>query len=241
MGAPWASCSCPRYLQTWLHFPSELSLAEIHTGTTGDYRPATTVHQLEFAPLSPQFHLVPTIGQIPSTCFTPADSPFFFWAYIGTTHNNSSWNSAMIPIATDIFATSMQPYPSYPYLSWVIHLLIKTVSIGLSQMETSHRPPSSSVTPYFTAEPLCFVASPFPILQWNPSNPLQDINKISIDFEKPRHMLFFRFKENSYFRRYLVAPSFESNHHKQGLLITTSRIYWSPQEICLIACSNFKL
>ena len=95
--------------------------------------------------------------------------------------------------------------------------------------------------PLFYSGTSLFCCLPIPHSSMEPFKPLQDINKISIDFEKPRHMLFFRFKENSYFRRYLVAPSFESNHHKQDLLITTSRIYWSPQERCLIACSNFKL
>ena len=45
-----------------------------------------------------------------STCFTP-ESPLLFYAYTNINYKDGSKNSAMIAVATDIFATNMQPYP----------------------------------------------------------------------------------------------------------------------------------
>ena len=54
----------------------------------------------------------------------------------------------MVAIATDTFATSMQAHPSKPHLSRGTHLLIKTVSIGLSHMK-SHTGFSQFPSPFF--------------------------------------------------------------------------------------------
>ena len=109
------------------------TLTDFHAGTNKNYHPTTTVHQQEPDPLSPHFHLVASTRQIPGTWFTPESSLLFF---NNTGHNNGSKNWAMVVVATNTFATSMQHYPSQPHLSRGTQFLIKTVSIGLSHMET---------------------------------------------------------------------------------------------------------
>ena len=66
----------------------------------------------------------------------------------------------MVAITTNTFATSTQPYPSQPHLSRWTNLLIKTVFIALSHMESPTwflQDPSSSISPHFTIEPLLSV------------------------------------------------------------------------------------
>ena len=96
------------------------------------------------------FHLVASTRQIPTIYFTPESPLLLFYACIRTTHKDGSKNSAMVEIATDTFAKSMQPYPSQPHLSGGTHILIKTVSKGLSH-----------VSPLSTVELLLSVSSPF--------------------------------------------------------------------------------
>ena len=149
MGAPWPSSSCPSCLHAQFCFLVTPGSSEFHTGTTKKYHPTTTVQQQEPTPPSPHFHLIASTSQIISTCFTP-ESPFlFFKAYIITTHINGSKNSEMVAIATDTFATSIQPYPSQPHLLRGTELLIKTVSIGLSHMERPTGFPQAPLKQYF--------------------------------------------------------------------------------------------
>ena len=51
----------------------------------------------------------------------------------------------MVAVATDTFATNMQSYPSQPHLSRGAHILIKTVSIGSSHMESPTGPSQASL------------------------------------------------------------------------------------------------
>ena len=158
MRASWLSSSCPSCLHTRFHFLVSPAPTDLHTGTTKNYHPTTTVQQQEPVPPSPHFHLVATTRQIISTCLTPEPPLLFFWAYINTTRNGGSKNSTMIAIVTDTFATSMQPYPSQPHLSRRTHLLLKTVSIGLSHMES---PTGFPYISHFTLEPILSVTSYF--------------------------------------------------------------------------------
>ena len=76
----------------------------------------------------------------------------------------------MVAIATDTFATRMQPYPSQSHLSRETHLLLKTVSIGPSHMESStgfsqaplkqHFPTFHYRTSYFCCFPIFFSLEP---------------------------------------------------------------------------------
>ena len=167
MGAP-----C---LHTQIRFPVSPAPTDFHTGTTKNYHPTTTAEQQELAPPSPHFHLVASTRQMVSTCFTPESTLLFFETFINTTRNDGSKNSKMVAIATDTSATSMQPYPSQPYLSRGIHLLIKAVSIGLSHMES----------------PTGFSQDP----------------------EMPPQRLFFCFKENSLFWKFLCHFSHTQKVH----------------------------
>ena len=158
MRAPWLSSSCPSCLHTRFHFPVSPAPTDLHTGTTKNYHSTTTVQQQEPAPPSPHFHLVATTRQIISICLTPEPPLLFFWAYINTTRNGGSKNSTMIAIATDTFATSMQPYPSQLHLSRGTHPFAKdsfhwTVTYG-----ESHR-----ISPHFTFHSRTYSFCCFPI------------------------------------------------------------------------------
>ena len=123
MGAP--------YLHTQIRFPVSPAPTDFHQAL-----PRITTQPQQPNNKNSLHHLHTSTRQMISTCFTPESPLPFFEAYISTTRNDGSKNSKMVAIATDTSATSMQPYPSQPYLSRGIHLLIKAVSIGLSHMES---------------------------------------------------------------------------------------------------------
>ena len=176
MGAPWLSSSCHSCLHTQLQFPVNPAPKDFHTGTTKNYNPTTTIQQQEPTPLSTHFHLVASTGQIPSTCVTPESPLLFFKTYINTIHNHGSKDSAMVAIATDTYATSMQPYPSQPQLSRGTNLLIKTVSVRPSYMES----PTG-----FSEAPL---KQHFPTFHYKTSS----FSFFSSSFQLPSHFFFIR-------------------------------------------------
>ena len=96
----------------------------------------------------------------------------------------------MVAIATETFATSMQPCPSQLHLSRGTHLLIKTVSIRPSHIE------SRTGLPIFI-----FILFYFFFIRT-----LQKKNKISIDSKMSSHRLFFCFKENSFSGDSIIFP-----------------------------------
>ena len=97
-----------------------------HRSNTKSYHPTTTVRKYE--PLqSPSFHLVASTRQIRSTCFTPESrNRKIDWLQEISNDSNSHWH----------LCNQLQPYPSQPHFSRKIHLLIKTVFIGPSHMES---------------------------------------------------------------------------------------------------------
>ena len=165
------------------------SLIDFHTNTTKKYQPATTVHQQELTPSSPHFHLVASTRQIRSTYFT-SESPLTFSRHtaiqpIKWLRKLSKGSSSHLQFC-DQYATISQPMSHGQNLT------------GFSQTLKRRFPVF-----HFRTSSFCF----FPIFfHWNPPDPLQKITKISIGLEKPFHMLFFCFKENSLLEIALFPP-----------------------------------
>ena len=113
-------------------FPASRSPTDFHTGASKNCHPNTTVHQQEPAPLSPHFHLVAFTRKTPASA-SPQNLLSFFQSYINTTRNDGSKNSAMAAIE---WQQTWNLIPANLTSQRGTHLLIKTVSIGPSRMET---------------------------------------------------------------------------------------------------------
>ena len=160
-----------------------------------------TLPKINIAAPSSHFHLVASTRQIPSTCFTQESPLLLFQAHISTTHKDSSKNSAMVTIATDTFATSMQLYPRQPHLSRGTDLLMKTISIRLWHMES---PTGLSQAPfkmrfpkvhYRTSSFCCLFISPLVRLSKHPPKDKQDFNR----FREASSQIIFPFQRKFLF------------------------------------------
>ena len=116
----------------------------------------------------------------------------------------------MVAIATDTFVTSMQTYASQPPLSTRTHLLIKTISIRSSHMESptwlSQVPPQAAFpTFHYRTSSFCCL-SIFSSLEHSkhPPKHKQDFNR----FREASSQIIFPFHENYLFWRW--SPHFST-------------------------------
>ena len=122
----------------------------------------------------------------------------------------------MVAIATNTFAISMQPYPNQPHPSRGTQLLLKTVSIGPSHMDSPTRLSQAAFLQIFlhlnfpTTISAKIYAIPMPH-----TLPNHHLNKSPGDKWTQLSVTNFLI---------LKPPQYKWNHHKQDLLITSSKV-----------------